>query len=560
MADAETEPKLTSEAMLQRGKLALESLKFREEAARIHAARIDLQAALGDAENGNTNRLQHWLDQYHSLLDSAGGHLVRNSIAAASVESIDTTSLHSTILGSIREQSHHKAHDVDTPQRAMPLERENDLRSELQQNDTVQAEAVEPVTSRSVSDLSNVKKSPWDTMVQAALAREQAALAESTDVSNLENETGESAELAFATDPQLDSPGQPNSVAKLEEPILTIPRIDDAPIEIPESMRRVVSQAKEPENHFKKLLWLSPALLWSTGAHLVVLVGMSAYVITMATRTEPMAIVASPVDSQTVSMESPTEIAPMDTPEVEPTTMSTPNLPTVTTPLASVSTSTLALPTSVSGDAPSEMPSTLGSEVGEAIGSAMNTVPSTTGAQFFGVKATGNSFCYIVDRSGSMKGGAFESAKQEIVRSLSTMKPTQRFYIFFFGEEIEAMKLDGKNEESFPVYASPENIQKTMAWMERVKIQGGKHPGEVIERAIEMEPDGIFLLFDGETTVDLAPKVRKFNTVDDFISGQQTRVPIHSVCFYTEKPEAQQLMKTIAQQNLGTYRYVPKPK
>jgi len=553
MADAETEPKQTSEAMLQRGKLALESLQFREEAARIHAARIDLQAALGDAESGNTKRLQHWLDQYHSLLDNAGGHLVKNSIATAS---FDPASLQSTILGSIREYSQHHSHANDSPQIAMHLELKNDSKPDPQPSISSPAVPIEPVTL----ELPKVKKSPWDSIFQAALAREQAALAESTDASNLANETGESAELTFATDSQLDSPGQLDSVAKLNEPTLTIPLIDDEPIKIPDSMRRVVSQAKEPENHFKKLLWLSPALLWSTGAHLVAVVVMSAYVITMATRTEPMAIVASPVDSQTVSMESPTEIEPMETPEVEPTTMSTPNLPTVTTPLASVSTSTLALPTSVAGDAPSQMPSTLGSEVGDAIGSAMNAVPSTTGAQFFGVKATGNSFCYIVDRSGSMKGGAFESAKQEIVRSLSTMKPTQRFYIFFFGEEVEAMKLDGKNEESFPVYATPENIQKTIVWMDRVKIQSGKHPAEVIERAIEMDMDGIFLLFDGETTVDLAPKVRKFNTVDDFISGQQTRVPIHSVCFYTEKPEAQQLMKTIAQQNLGTYRYVPRPK
>ncbi|MCY2973621.1 MAG: hypothetical protein NTW52_03020 [Planctomycetota bacterium] len=553
MADAETEPKQTSEAMLQRGKLALESLQFREEAARIHAARIDLQAALGDAESGNTNRLQNWLDQYQSLLDNAGGHLVKSSIAAAS---FDPASLQPTILGSIREHSQHKSPATNAPQIAMHLDLKDDFNPDPQQSICLPAEAIEPVTP----ELPKVKKSPWDSMIQAALAREQAALAEPTDASNLANETGESAELRFATDPQMDSPARLDSAAQIEESILKSPLIDDEPITIPESLLRVVSMAKEPENNIKKLLWLSPALLWSTGAHLVAVVGMSAYVITMATRTEPMAIIASPVDSQTVSMDLPTEIAPMDTPEVEPTTMSTPNLPTVTTPLASVSTSTMALPTSVAGDAPSQMPSTLGSEVGDAIGSAMNAVPSTTGAQFFGVKATGNSFCYIVDRSGSMKGGAFESAKEEIVRSLSTMKPKQRFFIFFFGEEIEAMKLDGKNEESFPVYATPENIQKTIVWMDRVKIQSGKHPAEVIERAIEMDPDGIFLLFDGETTVDLAPKVRKFNTVDDFISGQQTRVPIHSVCFYTEKPEAQQLMKTIAQQNLGTYRYVPKPK
>jgi len=454
-------------------------------------------------------------------------------------------------LGSIREHHEQASLAADVAQPKQPPDQQQYLTKSAIQ-----------------SPQESPKKSPWDSMVQAALAREQAALADSANNTTphliitepMALATGNDSPTIVPTAPEASDYGKENLNPQIQGLISSSPLVDDEPIVIPNSMQRVVLQAKEPENNLKKLLWLSPALLWSTGAHVIVVIGMSAYVITMATRTEPMAIVASPVDSETVSMESPTEIAPMDIPEVEPTTMSTPNLPTVTTPLASVSTSTLALPTSVAGDAPSQMPSAIGSEVGDAIGSAMNAVPSTAGAQFFGVKATGNSFCYIVDRSGSMRGGAFESAKEEIVRSLSTMKPKQRFYIFFFGEDIEAMKLDGKNEESFPVYATPENIQKTIVWMDRVRVQGGKHPAEVIERAIEMDPDGIFLLFDGETTIDLAPRVRKSNLVDDFISGPQTRVPIHSVCFYTEKPEAQQLMKTIAQQNLGTYRYVPKPK
>jgi len=512
MTSADTESKLSAEAMLQRGKMALESLQFREEAARIHAARLDLQSALGDAESGNTDRLQSWLSKYQSLLDHVDGHVIRNSIES---NSYDRTTIKSSVMNSLR---------VDVPNSQI-------IKTEVHGVVSTEPEVADRSSEvETESDFPIAKKSPWDSMMQAALAREQAAT---------------EADAVVESDEQID--------------IQIDAAIDDKPIVVPETIRIAVTESREPESKLKKLLWLSPALMWSTAAHVVALVGMSAYVISMATRTEPMAIVSSPVDTETVSMETPAEMIAMDVPEVEPTTMSTPNLPTVATPMASVSTSSMALPTTVAGDSPGDMPSALGSTIGDAVGSAVNPLPATTGAQFFGVNATGNSFCYIVDRSGSMKGGAFESAKEEIVRSLATMKPKQRFYIFFFGEDIEGLKLNGRDEETYPVYATKENIQKTIQWMDRVKIQSGKHPAEVISRAIEMEPDGIFLLFDGETTIDLAPRIKKANLVYDVILGEQTRVPIHSVCFYTQDPVAQKLMKAIADQNLGTYRYIPKP-
>jgi len=527
MSSADSDSKSSSASILQRGKLALESLQFREEAARIHAARIDLQAALEDAESGSADRLQNWLSQYQPLLDSNSKHAIRHSIESSS---FDRTLVESSVSRSLR---------VDAPvaQSLMPA------RTDLEEPTTIGALIVKAPVSESIDvplqenrpehDFPRAKRSPWDAMMEAAMAREQAAM------------------TMNSTSDALESPAE----------LLPLPA-DKGPILTPDAIRakrQLVLQKKESETKLKKLLWLSPALLWSMGAHLVALVGMSAYVITMATRTEPMAIISSPVETETVSMETPTEMIPSEVPELETTSTSTPDLPTVATPIASASTSSVVLPTSIIGDAPSEMPSALGSTIGDAIGSAMNALPATTGAQFFGVNATGNTFCYIVDRSGSMRGGAFEAAKEEIVRSLSTMKPKQRFYIFFFGEEIEGMRLNGREEETYPVYATRENIEKTIQWMDRVKIQSGKHPGEVIARAIEMEPDGIFLLFDGETTVDLGPRIRKSNQIYDLVLGEQTRVPIHSVCFYTENPEAQKLMKTIADQNLGTYRYVPKP-
>jgi hypothetical protein len=179
--------------------------------------------------------------------------------------------------------------------------------------------------------------------------------------------------------------------------------------------------------------------------------------------------------------------------------------------------------------------------------------------QFFGVKAAGNTFCYVVDVSPSMKkDNAFAAAKAELVRSLSLLKSKQRFYISFFGGEIERLKLSGRDEELYPVYATPENLQKALVWIDRVRVQEkGLPPNIALNEAIKMDPDGIFLLFDGATTVDVAAYLRKANRSDDLISGNTPSVPIHTIGFYTQEFEA--LMKRIAMENNGIYRFVPKP-
>ncbi len=49
---------MPTKAILHHGRLVLESLHNAKEAARVHAARIDLQAAMLEAENRETSR--HW--------------------------------------------------------------------------------------------------------------------------------------------------------------------------------------------------------------------------------------------------------------------------------------------------------------------------------------------------------------------------------------------------------------------------------------------------------------------------------------------------------------------
>ena len=181
------------------------------------------------------------------------------------------------------------------------------------------------------------------------------------------------------------------------------------------------------------------------------------------------------------------------------------------------------------------------------------------GAEFFGVKATGNTFVYIVDSSPSMRrDGAFEAARKEIVRSLSSMKPKQRYFISFFGKEIDPMVFESGVIERYPVYAKPENLTKTIDWLSRVQVQKeGLPPNNALAEAIGMQPDGIFLLFDGDTKVDVAKYLRRVNRSDDILSPGMPKVPIHVVHFFQD--EFQKQMRQVAGENGGTYRFVPRP-
>ncbi len=195
------------------------------------------------------------------------------------------------------------------------------------------------------------------------------------------------------------------------------------------------------------------------------------------------------------------------------------------------------------------------SSVARASGSA---APSMSG-KFFGVGSGGNYFCYVVDRSGSMRGGAWESAKAELVRSLKSLKPTQKFYIVFFADEFEALPEPGSDEPATTgLYATAKNIEHARDWIQSVQLTRGGPPNEALAWAIEREPDAIYLLTDGVTKVDVCAFLRKNNRIEDVVSGSQVRVPIHAIAYFSL--DGQQLMRQLAKENQGQFIYVPKSK
>jgi transcriptional regulator of NAD metabolism len=65
------------------------------------------------------------------------------------------------------------------------------------------------------------------------------------------------------------------------------------------------------------------------------------------------------------------------------------------------------------------------------------------------------------------------------------------------------------------------------------------------------------LLFDGDTRADVPKFLEKVNRSNDIISENVPKVPVHVIHFFEE--EFAKAMQRIAKDNLGTYRFIPKP-
>lgn len=188
---------------------------------------------------------------------------------------------------------------------------------------------------------------------------------------------------------------------------------------------------------------------------------------------------------------------------------------------------------------------------------ALTQVLQATGS-FFGATASGNSFCYVIDGSGSMRGGPWEAAKLELVKSLRSLKSKQRFYVIFFNREVRPIAEPGEMAPAARLlYATPENLQHVDRWLDTLTIDRGGPPNDALELAISKEPDAIYLLTDGVTSSDVVGFLRRTNRTQDAIFGDQVRVPIHAIAFYSL--EGQELLRRIAADNAGNFIYVPPP-
>lgn len=541
----------TRTELLQEASLALRALRLRHEAARYEAEAIELEAILERAKGGDRGELERWLARHRMTMDAQGGE----------------------------EPSRRKDASMPSLERCEPrdLPRADAETLPRTHTDSRYQRSSQPSGSP-------VQENPWQMMILAAERRSlvprskqrqpaapfspsQPSTAESKSMPSRSIDADHRGGLRKDATPAFGRKKEPSRpVVPAGESIGGANRSVSAPPikgnrfpassstapTGPAQTRRIPRAWREVEEDRDQVARPRGLPGWwlSLGLH-AVLVPILALVTYRLAEPPSVGLTASPGHEEPFAFDAP---VPMEVDELQ---VDAEPVEAVSSELA-VAPELSSVPGWSSELAGEGVPAIAASSRQLGGGATTGLAKRLSGAQFFGSSAEGNTFCFVVDSSGSMRRmGAFEAAKTELMRSIRQLKSNQRYYIFFFSEEVEAMALTGDVPESLPVYPTPENLDRTARWVQRVPIRGGRPPNDALDRAIELSPDAIFLLFDGETKVDVAAHLRRSNRVVDLLLGEQVRVPIHTLGFYTRQYEAS--LKKIAEENGGSYQYIPPP-
>ena len=304
------------------------------------------------------------------------------------------------------------------------------------------------------------------------------------------------------------------------------------------------------------------SFLVSTLAHVVVLILLG--VATLATKQpkDQLAFTSSAAESSEETMETFAIESNEPMEETEPIpTESAYEISTVGT--IAVTEVSMDLPPAPTPPTTSDF---LNSSSSSLSSSAMKSLKSDTKmkSQFCGVDGGGSHFVYLVDSSGSMRDG-FQSARTELLASIDQLKPDQRFYVVFFDEDPDYMRISDSNaDESGSVMATPENKQRLRKWAMTVEMNRGKAPYDILPFALTLRPDVIFLLSDGEFPVKIEEILQVQNRQENLFGESGPISIVHTIRYHGIEGEtgrkAEDTMIKIAKENGGQYRHVPKPK
>lgn len=212
---------------------------------------------------------------------------------------------------------------------------------------------------------------------------------------------------------------------------------------------------------------------------------------------------------------------------------------------------------SKAGDAPSpgdignisESMTGAGGDIGDSVGAGDTGAGGGGAAKFFGVEATGTRFAYIVDISGSMQGPKLRELKTELTESIGALAEHMQFYVIFYSTESAPM--GGRTRWT---RADDHGKEWAKDRTNEVNAFGGTNPLPAFQQAFDVtpRPDAIYFMTDGLFDAEVAADVAKMNK-------RGKRVPIHTIGFDMQEPEAEKLLKRIAEESGGRYSPVGFP-
>jgi hypothetical protein len=173
-----------------------------------------------------------------------------------------------------------------------------------------------------------------------------------------------------------------------------------------------------------------------------------------------------------------------------------------------------------------------------------------TGASFFGAKAYGNRFVFVIDSSSSMIGPRWEALRIELNRALRSLSEDQEFFVISFDYDAHPMfnTLPPKGKFLRP---TKKNIQRVNRWIGSIDHRPSTQPASAVGMALRLNPDAIFLLSDGEIRDSTLFQLRTHNRSQDAEGKERVTVPIHTLLLHSDVGFL--TLKTIAEENDGVF-------
>lgn len=169
-------------------------------------------------------------------------------------------------------------------------------------------------------------------------------------------------------------------------------------------------------------------------------------------------------------------------------------------------------------------------------------------ATFFGSKAYGNRFVFIIDASTSMEGFRWNRAVGELLKCIGQLSEGTEFYIIAFNYEPLPIDLSRAVTKSFLVKGKG-SVVYCRKWLRSLVLAPETMPAGSLELALAFEPDAIFLLSDGELRDNSLGLLRKKNQRDN-----KPIIPINTIHLFSD--DGKETLETLARENGGSFTAV----
>ncbi|MFT5302513.1 MAG: hypothetical protein ACI87E_001866 [Mariniblastus sp.] len=176
-------------------------------------------------------------------------------------------------------------------------------------------------------------------------------------------------------------------------------------------------------------------------------------------------------------------------------------------------------------------------------------------ANFFGVKSYGTKFVFVIDCSGSMTGPRWNRAAKELNQAVDKLEDGQEFLVLLYNSQTQVM-LNANLRSAVLLPASNGNKRQFRYWLDRQVTNGGTYPAKAMYVALELKPDAIFLLSDGELQDATVSLLKEWNAESPDGDNYEPRsvIPINTISLGGQG-QGQRVMRAIASQNNGVFEW-----